>query len=193
MKKTVIKTCSCFVDKAIWFVNLSQKRVVNPWRFDCVRSENRLVDIIENKFIKEVRSTKNLVDEKICLKDTIVISCVDCFEFQLFLLSSEENCMLDTLNCRFVTSDFCTYGDDYSDEIFIGNSQFVHENYFYSREQREFLFRNGGVKLSKQPLHKSCFISLQKKRYRFFCTTCKRAYNEFFESKLHVFSSVLKE
>ena len=193
MKKTVIKTCSCFVDKAIWFVNLSQKRVVNPWRFDCVRSENRLLDIIENKFIKEVRSTKNLVDEKICLKDTIVISCVDCFEFQLFLLSSEENCMLDTLNCRFVTSDFSTYGDDYSDEIFIGNSQFVHENYFYSREQREFLFRNGGVKLSKQPLHKSCFISLQKKRYRFFCTTCKRAYNEFFESKLHVFSSVLKE
>ena len=193
MKKTVIKTCSCFVDKAIWFVNLSQKRVVNPWRFDCVRSENRLLDIIENKFIKEVRSTKILVDEKICLKDTIVISCVDCFEFQLFLLSSEENCMLDTLNCRFVTSDFCTYGDDYSDEIFIGNSQFVHENYFYSREQREFLFRNGGVKLSKQPLHKSCFISLQKKRYRFFCTTCKRAYNEFFESKLHVFSSVLKE
>ena len=193
MKKTVIKTCSCFVDKAIWFVNLSQKRVVNPWRFDCIRSENRLVDIIENKFIKEVRSTKNLVDEKICLKDTIVISCVDCFEFQLFLLSSEENCMLDTLNWRFVTSDFSTYGDDYSDEIFIGNSQFVHENYFYSREQREFLFRNGGVKLSKQPLHKSCFISLQKKRYRFFCTTCKRAYNEFFESKLHVFSSVLKE
>ena len=193
MKKTVIKTCSCFVDKAIWFVNLSQKRVVNPWRFDCVRSENRLLDIIENKFIKEVRSTKNLVDEKICLKDTIVISCVDCFEFQLFLLSSEENCMLDTLNCRFVTSDFCTYGDDYSDEIFIGNSQFVHENYFYSREQREFLFRNGGVKLSKQPLHKSCFISLQKKRYRFFCTTCERAYNEFFEGKLHVFSSVLKE
>ena len=193
MKKTVIKTCSCFVDKAVWFVNLSQKRIVNPWRFDCVRSENRLLDIIENKFIKEVRSTKNLVDEKICLKDTIVISCVDCFEFQLFLLSSEENCMLDTLNCRFVTSDCCTYGDDYSDEIFIGNSQFVHENYFYSREQREFLFRNGGVKLSKQPLHKSCFISLQKKRYRFFCTTCKRAYNEFFESKLHVFSSVLKE
>ena len=193
MKKTVIKTCSCFVDKAIWFVNLSQKRVVNPWRFDCVRSENRLLDIIENKFIKEVRSTKNLVDEKICLKDTIVISCVDCFEFQLFLLSSEENCMLDTLNCRFVTSDCCTYGDDYSDEIFIGNSQFVHENYFYSREQREFLFRNGGVKLSKQPLHKSCFISLQKKRYRFFCTTCKRAYNEFLEGKLHVFSSVLKE
>ena len=119
MKKTVIKTCSCFVDKAIWFFNLSQKRVVNPWRFDCVRSEKRLLDIIENKFIKEVRSTKNLVDEKICLKDTIVISCVDCFEFQLFLLSSEENCMLDTLNCRFVTSDCFTFGDDYSDEIFI--------------------------------------------------------------------------
>ena len=193
MKKTVIKTCSCFVDKAIWFVNLSQKRVVNPWRFDCVRSEGRLIGIIENKFIKEIRLAKIIVDEKICFKDTIVISCVDCFNFQLFLLSFEENCMLDTLNCRFVTSDCFSYDDDYSSDIFTGNSQFVHENYFYLREQRELLFRDANVKLSKQHLHKSCFISLQKKRYRFFCTTCKRAYNEFLEGKLHVFSSVLKE
>ena len=193
MKKTVIKTCSCFVDKAIWFVNLSQKRIVNPWRFDCVISESRLVDIIENKFIKDIRSKKIIVDEKICFKDTIVILCVDCFKFQLFLLSFEENCFLDTLNCRFVTSDCFTYDDDYSSDIFTGNSQFVHENYFYSREQREIIFRDDDVRLSKQALHKSCFISLQKKRYRFFCTTCKRAYNEFFENKLHVFSSVLKE
>ena len=193
MKKTVIKTCSSFVDKAVWFVNLSQKRVVNPWRFDCVKSESRLIGIIENKFIKEICSTKIIVDEKICFKDTIVISCVDCFNFQLFLLAFEENCMLDTLNCRFVTSDCFSYDDDYSSDIFTGNSQFVHENYFYSREQRELLFRDANVKLSKQPLHKSCFISLQKKRYRFFCTKCKRADNEFFEGKLHVFFSVLKE
>ena len=97
------------------------------------------------------------------------------------------------MNCRFVTSDCFTYDDDYSSDIFTGNSQFVRENYFYSREQREIIFRDDDVRLSKQALHKSCFISLQKKRYRFFCTTCKRAYNEFFENKLHVFSSVLKE
>ena len=119
---------------------------------------------------------------------------MDCFKFQLFLLSFEENCFLDTLNCRFVTSDCFTYDDDdCNSDIFTGNSQFAHENYFYSREQREIIFRDDDVKLSKQALHKSCFISLQKKHYRFFCTTCKRAYNEIFENKLHVFSSVLKE
>ena len=81
----------------------------------------------------------------------------------------------------------------FSSDIFAGNSQFFNENYFYSNEQREFLFRNSNVELAKKPLHKSCFTSLQKKRDWFFCTTCKRVYNKFFESKLYVFSSYLKE
>ena len=187
MIKTVIKTCSCFIDKSVWFVNLSQKRAVNPFSFDCVGPENRILDIIGNKFIKDIRTTKIPVDEKTCFKKTIVISCVDCFEFQLMLISLQENSMLDTLNCRFVTSDCSTFDDDYSSDIFAGNSQFFNENYFYSHEQREFLFRNSNVELAKKPLHKSCFTSLQKKRYWFFCTTCKRAYNKFFESKLYVF------
>ena len=142
---------------------MSQKRVVNPWQiFDCNEPENRILDIIGNKFIKEIRTIKIIDDKNLAQKNTIV-SCVDCFGFQLFLISLEENSMLDTLNCRFVTSDCFTYGDDYSDDIFTGNSQFVYESYFYSREQKELLFRDGDVKLSKQPLHKSCFTSLQKK------------------------------
>ena len=194
MKKTVIKTCSCFIDKAVWFVNLSQKQPVNTLRFECFDPERRIVDILSNKFIKDIRSTKILVDGKICLKDTIVISCVDCFEFQLMLISIQENSMLDTLNCRFVTYDYSTFDDYYSSDIFTENSQFVIENLFYSREQKELLFGNSSdVELAKQPLHKSCFTSLQKKCYRFFCTTCKRAYNKFFESNLYVFSSYLKE
>ena len=84
MKKTVIKTCSCFVDKAVWFVNLSQKRIVNPWRFDCVISESRLVDIIENKFIKDIRSKKIIVDEKICFKDTILFRVLIVSSFSSF-------------------------------------------------------------------------------------------------------------
>ena len=192
MIKNVIKTCSCFVDKAVWFVNLSQKRVVRPWRFDYVRRQTQIEDIIENKFIKEIRTTRTTVDGKSVVKNTIVISCVNCFEFQLFLLSFEEKSIFDTINCRFVFSDSFTYSDDFSSDIFTGNSQFVVENYFLSREQRELLFLNCGSNndnFSRQPLRKSCFTSLQKNRYRFFCTTCKKVYNEFFESRLHVLSS----
>ena len=189
--KNVIKTCSCFIDRSVWFINLSQKQVVNPFYFEMSDFENgnRIVDIVENKFIKDVRETKIIIDGKIIHKNTIVISCDDCFKFQLFLISRDEESMLDPLNCRFVTSDVFTYDDDYSSDIFTGNSQFVIENYFYSREQRELLFRDGNVELAKCPLHKSCFTSLQKKRYRFFCTTCKKAYNDFFEKNLHTFSS----
>ena len=42
----------------------------------------------------------------------------------------------------------------------------------------------------KRPLHKSCFTSLRKKRYKYFCTSCKKIYNNFFEKKLHVFSRI---
>ena len=80
--------------------------------------------------------------------------------------------MLDTLNCRFVTSDAFSYDDGYSSDIFTGNLQFDHKIYFLSRKQRESLFRDADVKLAKCPLHKSCFICLEKKRYKFFCTTC---------------------
>ena len=109
----------------------------------------------------------------------------------MLLLSFENETIFDTIDCRFVTSDCFTYGDGFDDDIYVGNSQFVIENYFFSREMKEMLFKiyveaDGFL---KRPLHKSCFTSLQKKRYRFFCTTCKKIYNNFFESRLHVLTS----
>ena len=190
MIKNVIKTCCCFVDKAVWFVNQFQPFPL--WQFDHVKRQTRVEDIIEEKFIKEIRTVRTYIDGRILVKNTIIVSCVKCFEFQLFQLSSQANSIFDTINCRFVTTDCFSYSDDFTNDIFTGNSQFVVENYFLSREQRELLFLNAGSNADnfiRQPLHKSCFTSLQKNRYRFFCTTCKKVYNEFFESRLHVFSS----
>ena len=190
MIKNVIKTCCCFVDKAVWFVNQFQPFPL--WQFDHVKRQTRIEDIIEEKFIKEIRTVRTYIDGRILVKNTIIVSCVKCFEFQLLELSSRANCIFDTINCRFVTTDCFSYSDSFTDDIFTGNSQFVVENYFLSREQRELLFLNAGSNADnfiRQPLHKSCFTSLQKNRYRFFCTTCKKVYNKFFESRLHVFSS----
>ena len=100
--------------------------------------------------------------------------------------------MLDSLNCRFVTSDMFTFRDDFNSDIFTGSSQFAVENYFYSEEQKKLLFKGEEIDLIRQPLHRSCFVSLQKKRYQIFCTTCKRAYNDLFEKQLHVFSRIYK-
>ena len=188
----VIKTCSCFIDKEVWFLNLPEEKAFRLWLFDHVRSQTTLQDIIENKFIKEVRTKRTAG----VLQNTIVVSCVECFDFQVFQLSFEEKSIFDTVNCRFVCRSTLTFDDYYDGDIFVGNSQFVVKNYFFSHEQREMIFNihNGNSDIfSRQPLHKSCFTSLQKKRYRFFCTTCKKIYNEFFESRLHVLSSSSKE
>ena len=189
MIKNVIKTCCCFVDKAVWFVN--QFQPIPLWHFDLVKRQTRIEDIIEEKFIKEIHTTRTYVDGQILAKNTIIVSCIKCFEFQLFQLSFTTNSIFDTINCRFVTTDCFSYSDDFTNDIFTGNSQLVVENYFLSREQRE-LFLNAGSNtdsFGRRPLHKSCFTSLQKNHYRFFCTTCKKVYNKFFESRLHVFSS----
>ena len=190
MIKNVIKTCCCFVDKAVWFVN--QLQSVPLWHFDHVKRQTRIEDILEEKFIKEIRTVRTYIDGKILVKDTIIVSCVKCFEFQLLELSSRANSIFDAINCRFVTTDCFSYSDDFTNDIFTGNSQFVVENYSLLHEQRELLFLNAGSNTDnfiRRPLHKSCFTSLQKNRYRFFCTTCKKVYNEFFERRLHVFSS----
>ena len=190
MIKNVIKTCCCFVDKAVWFVN--QPQPFPLWHFDHVKRQTRIEDIIEKKFIKEIRTVRTYIDGQILIKNTMIVSCVKCYGFQLFHLSSQVNSIFDTINCRFVMTDRFSYSDDFTNDIFTGNSQFVVENYFLPRELREQLFLNDGSKtdnFGRQPLHKSCFTSLQRSHYRFFCSTCKKVYNEFFERRLHVFSS----
>ena len=188
----IIKTCSCFIDKAVWFVNLPEKQARRIQLFDHVREQTSLQDIIEKKFIKDVRRKRIAPG---VLQNTIVVSCVECFYFQLLLLSIDDRSIFDKIDCRFVTSDFSSFGDGFDDDIYVGNSQFVVENYFFNREVREMLFATyvEADNFSTRPLHKSCFTSLQKKRYRFFCSTCKKIYNDFFESRLHVFTSSSKK
>ena len=135
---------------------MSQKQFVNPWHFDLNRD-------IGDTFIKDIRQTKIILDKKFIHKNTIVISCNYCFNFQLFITSLEENSMLDTLNCRFVTSDSFSYDESYSCNIFTGNSQFVVKNYFYSQEQKELFFTDEEIDLKRRPLRKSCFYFSSKK------------------------------
>ena len=85
-----------------------------------------------------------------------------------------------------------TFSDDFDSDIFVGNTQYVVENTLYLAEEMELFFNGEEIDFIRQPLHKSCFVSLKKKRYLFFCTTFKKAYNDFFEKELHVFSRIDK-
>ena len=80
-----------------------------------------------------------------------------------------------------------TFSDDFDSDIFVGNTQYVAENTLYLAEEMELFFNGEEIDCIRQPLHKSCFVSLKKKRYRFFCTTCKKAYNDFFWKRIACF------
>ena len=141
MIKNIIKCCSCFLDKAVWFVNYPIPTQL--WRFDYVnRKQTQISDIIDDKFIRENhRTVTNLEEGKVLITNTMTVCCVRCFDFQLLHLSSNENMMtiFDNVNCRHVTYDSFTYGDSYNDDIFMGNAQFVVENYFLPCEARVFI------------------------------------------------------
>ena len=49
------------------------------------------------------------------------------------------------------------------------------------------------INFLKRLLHKSCFTSLDKVRYKHFCTNCKTFYNEMFEKDLHILFRVDNE
>ena len=60
----------------------------------------------------------------------------------------------------------------------------------FSREQLLAMTEREKIVFLKRPMYKSCFTSLRKKRYQYFCKSCKKIYNDFFEKKLHVFSRI---
>ena len=77
---------------------------------------------------------------------------------------------LDNVKCYDVTMK------SYDDEIFVGN-------WWKSGESEEISF-------NKRLLHKSCFTSLKKLRYDYFCTTSKIIFEEYFVENLYVFTRV---
>ena len=91
--------------------------------------------------------------------------------------------MIINVKCRFVTAGLNVFGDRYDDEILVGKVGNCHE--WKSTESEEISF-------DKRPLHKSCFTSLKKLRYKHFCTSCKNIFEEYFVENLYVFSRVSK-
>ena len=162
MKKIIIKTSSCFLEKAVWFVN-SPKRY-RYWVFLSA--------------VKDVGKKTFVSNEWNASKTVIIISCcLDCVRFEAVQNSKIMQC-LGNVKCRFVVADQNAFGESYDDEICVRN---CHK--WKTAESEEFSF-------NKRPLHKSCFTSLKKLRYEHFCITCKIIFEEYFVENLCVFSRV---
>ena len=176
MTSTKITCCSCFIDVFIYFCTKKNDD------FDSITSTN------SDLFIKE-RREHCVVNGPIIYTEYVIV-CLDCFTFQVWNLSIENIRFFDTVACRFTFGDPYNYGEDFHDDIFVGNNQFERENNLLTRNEREKLFKkslNIGDCFFRQPKHKSCFTSLQKHKFSYFCTECKNIYHKVFEKDLHVF------
>ena len=168
-----ITSCSCFFDQCIYLTTCRNPDV----DFNSITANDR--DI----FIKEKKHC--IFDRRISYVE-YVISCFDCFVFQLWNLTIDNIRLFDTVNCRFTFSDPFNYGQEFSDDVFVGNGQFLQELPLDS-----ILLKQSNIlkNFFKQPKHKSCFASMHVCRYSYFCTECKRLYCMFFQGDLHVFWS----
>ena len=171
-----ISSCSCFIEKVL------------KCSFEDIFTNSEL-------FIKEIREERLFLDTLVIYTE-YVIACLDCFTFQLWNLSIENIGIFDSVDCRFTFSDPFLFGEEYYDDVCTGNRQFDTENALLSFDERQAIFRkriNTGDLFFRQPSHKSCFTSLDKLKYEFFCTNCKKIYSNFFEKQLHVFYILKKE
>ena len=184
MIKTTIKVCFCFLDRAVWFVDNS--RLLPYWVLNSKLKNKDDTPNDDEHFILERQTT----NDNFIFKQTIVCSCMDCFRFQVSISSEGNFSCLSNVNCQFVKKDLNVFDNTFNDDIFVGDHQFVVSRYFQPREQLLAMTEREKIVFLKRPLHKSCFTSLRKKRYKHFCTSCKKIYNDFFEKKFHVFSRI---
>ena len=129
MRKTVIKTCSCFLEKTVWYINSPTS--YPHWLFDAGRYDNL------KTFILKKRNSFHIVSGTCIIRETVVSFRMDCFKFQVDLLFDSIFSGLNSLNYRFVSNDNTCFDDGFDNEIFVGNGQFVIERRFLGRRQLE--------------------------------------------------------
>ena len=167
MKKKVVFSCSCFIDQSVWFVN----SMSCLQRFDAFVYANDLVS--GDVFIYEKKSTTTTSE--------IIVCCLECFEFLLTCFSIEEEFidLLNKIDCLYVVEEpFC-----YNSLIYIGNDIFNRYNEYNPKSTKEILEKY----FKKHPHEKSCFTSIGKYSYEYFCFSCKEIFKTLFLQKLFYF------
>ena len=173
-------SCSCFIDQSIWFVN----SIAHSWKFDSFACVNGVVS--DELFIYKKKFTFVSSNDSVQYINEIVICYLKCFEFMLTYFISDKMCYIfNEHDCLYVIDEpFC-----YNSEIYIGNEQFMTSNEILSNEQRKELYQKRKIKLKKifkkEPERKSCFTSMDKYSYEFFCSNCKIIFDNFFLEKLY--------
>ena len=157
--KTIIKTCTCFLDIAL--LHIKDKRTSFDYADKCKK-----IHFEKDIFYLHNRMKIHYKEKNESSVDTVVSVCVKCAKFQIALKANLGE--LDNIRCRFVKNNVfaCEPENDF-DEV-SGNR---HEE---------------TVDFFRKPLVKSCFT--ESVFFDSFCRFCGHIYKSIFEPSLIVFS-----
>ena len=113
----------------------------------------------------------------------IIVCCVECFEFMLHFESAKDDFLFDEINCNYVYEDmFC-----FNSQIFAGNDRFQ----FDVRQPNDSSSAKDILKkyFVNVPEVKSCFTSLQRYYYKYFCFQCRDFFKKVFLKNLYKFEN----
>ena len=179
MERKIVYCCSCFIDTAAWFTD---NMLLHTWEFDLVVLDKDGQIDEEKVFVYETSFQIDYTDT-IEYLNKIVVCCVDCFEFVLRFESSKTDSLFDEIDCNYVYKDmFC-----FNSQIYAGNDRFQ----FDVRQPVDRCSTNDILKkyFVNAPEVKSCFTSLQKYYYRYFCFQCRNFFKNVFLKNLYKFEN----
>ena len=105
MKKTIIKTCSCFLENAIWFVNSSKSFPNWVYKANCYKTlrKDKIFILNERSRIFASDSIREIVHHT-----SLVSCCIGCMRFQVSYETSIWN-RLNVVECDHVQQDSTTF------------------------------------------------------------------------------------
>ena len=178
MERKIVYCCSCFIDSAAWFTD---NMLLHTWEFDfVVPDKDSKID--DKVFVYEKSFQIDYIDT-IEYLNKIIVCCVECFEFMLHFESAKDDFLFDEINCNYVYEDmFC-----FNSQIFAGNDRFQ----FDVRQPNDSSSTKDILKkyFVNVPEVKSCFTSLQRYYYKYFCFQCRDFFKKVFLKNLYKFEN----
>ena len=182
MERKNVFCCSCFIDQAVWFIDNS----FHSWEFDSFVYKDGLIS--DKVFVYDKIFVINSNDDNIEYLTTIIVCCLECYEFILRFLSGKEEIIasFNEIDCRYVYEEaFCCFNS----VIYVGNDRFQ----FDARGADNCDCRSTKEKMEKyfvkSPITKSCFTSLAKTYYKYFCYSCRDFFKKTLLKNLYLFTN----
>ena len=167
MEEKIIFCCSCFIDQSFWYIDYG----FFTWEFDQFVYKNGAIS--DNVFIYDKKFEIISTADSIYYKNCITVCCLNCIEFTLRFLSDED--------CRYVFEDVFSFNST----IYYGNDRFQFDESCNSVYIEKILCDY----ISKFPEHKSCFTSLGKFYFKYFCYNCREVFMEIIPKKFYTITN----